>query len=224
MAISSVKIHGGSGAWLLPCVLSSGKLDDTFGTVIKPMVVSRVGVEYPIGTESTDEQFVEVSMANGVLMQKDARTQVVDGAGATKSGGTDNVTGVVSFDMHENDVAMLTSLQAIGDVPVVCVVPLGETGAEGYAYLLGRFATTVAVEKVGNQASPISVQIKGKAYELDTTGGVTATSFNTAMLAALTSITQYGTSEVLAPATDAPTVDADIVSTAFLGGNVVFKS
>jgi len=221
MAVADVLAQGGAAAWILPLTLSSGKLNGV-GTVQKFQVVGKVGYSFPVGSESTETKYTQINLANGVTMEKDQRSTVIDGSGNAKAGGSSGNVDTVSFDTYENSHTVISALKAIGDNPVLIVFPQGETNADGFGYMVGRFSSEVSVERSGNAAGATSLQFKGKAYEA--TGSFTHTAINTA----ITSITQLGTGTILNPSANVVTTSAalasgDIANPGLLAGTIVFK-
>lgn len=226
MSLSQVADNGGSAIQIIPCVLSTGKLDDTFGTVIDLNVIGDHDIQYPLTSSESSDERNEVQLIHGVTLSKAKVTKVIDTSGnevTTSSGGGAGDSHQLVVNCYEQDLTFINSIVALRSTPVIIWCPVGQTTTDGYAWLLCVLDGTLSLKRSGNTFNAVQLTFKGKAYELDT--GVTAAGFITALDAKVSTIAQPGfdSSYDLDP-TDGPLVAGDIANPGLLAGTWVFKA
>lgn len=223
----AVQINTGAGAWLLSIPNTSNALSHSGVALVKKLqAVGPITLDFPIGTEGTETEYAEMSLANGVTMKIATRTTAVDGTGATMAASTADAFPSVSVDIYDNDTQTIQALANIGNKAVLLCVPLGESNADGFCYILGRIPSNISVQKGGNSGNAVTLQVQGKVYSL--AAGTTAAQLTTAIMTAITAIVQYGTSTSIDPNANVTTsngalVAADVANPGLLAGTYVMK-
>ena len=222
-----VQINNGAGAWLVSVPQTSDAISHTGLTLVKKaQAVGTITLDFPVGSESGDTEYAEMTLGNGVTMKIATRTTAVDSSGNAMAASTSDAFPSVTVEIFDNDTTFIKALNDIGNKAVLLVVPLGESNADGYCYILGRIASNISVQKGGNSGNAISVQVQGKVFTL--AGGTSAAQMVTAITTLVTSITQYGTGTVLDPSVNVTTTNGliaagDVANPGLLAGTYVIK-
>lgn len=196
MAVSDIKVQGGSVAWFVPLIYGSGgnagKLDSC-GTLVSVVCVSDAEIEYPIGVDSGKSEFIQANLAHGVTVEIAKNTKKVDGTGALKTGSSDAAVHKLTINVLES--SLTKALQYISlensanDGYLLACVPTGDTNTAGFGYLLCKINGSIKLKLSGNAANPIQLVLNGIGNGVvEASTNLTHSVINTA----ITSLTQPG--------------------------------
>lgn len=191
---------------------------DSLGTPIPFRAVVSHGPSYPADESAATTEYVEYTLANGILVQVPKETGIVDGlTGDLKEGGSGGSGGghKLRFTIAEfgQDFAELLPDQ-IGKMGIA-VIAIGEnvtTAQNGWYYLAGKWASGIEFEAAGETFINLPVEVVGQSF---TTTDATA---DTAITYAPAAITPYGKTAAITPT---PLVSGDL--TRLKTGQIVVK-
>lgn len=196
MAVSDIKVQGGSAAWFIPLIYGSGgdagKLD-TCGTLVPVVCVGDAEIEYPIGVDSGKAEFVQANLAHGVTVEVAKNTKKVDGTGTLKVGSSDAAAHKLTINVLESSLtkalAYISLENSANDGYLLACVPAGDADSAGFCYLLCKISGSIKLKFSGNAANPIQLVLNGiENGVVEASAALTHTAINTA----ITSLTQPG--------------------------------
>lgn len=163
----SMADEGGNFAVIIPITLTSGKAG-SLGTPVKHEAVE--GTEMTFSNAASSTEYISKVMDNGVTVEVEKNTKVVDGrTGAEKSGSGDAVN-KVSFTTLETSPDAVQELLALKDTYVLTCVPLGfgtDGTSMGYGFLLSKLSGDLVRTTKGNDIMSIKVEFAATTLEAD---------------------------------------------------------
>lgn len=211
-----------SAAWIAPLLDSDGNtisgstpVDDR-DTVIPFDFIQDAGPEWPAPEGASGTEFIEATAANGMLVQWNKETTVLDGVtGTVKTGGSTGGGHKLKFTSLQWGKTLASALPPLLGKLVLACIPIGEnvtTSENGFFYLVGKLSGTISYDAAGEEVVAIALEITGTSW---TSTGSTA---DTAIIAALGAITPVGKTVAVTPVA---LVSGDV--TTLKAGEIVVK-
>jgi hypothetical protein len=116
---------------------------------------------------SGGEEFVEVTAANGVLVQYAKQTKILNGVTGTPKAASGGGTGDpqrLRFTNLSVGATVLKELAALQGTIVQCCIPIGEnatTSEEGALYIVGKYSSAIEYDEGGEEVVAIDIEISG---------------------------------------------------------------
>jgi hypothetical protein len=189
---------------------------DSLGTPIPFDYIGSAGPGWPAASGAASTEFVEVTVANGVVVQYPKVTTAVDGAtGTVKPGGAGAASShKLSFATLEWGKTRASTIPDMQGQLVLCVIPIGEnvtTAENGFYYILGKISNEIAYDEGGETVVSVTIEVTGTSATATTAG-------NTALAWAPPAITPVGAAVAVTPV---PLVSGDL--TRLKAGLIVVK-
>ncbi len=111
-----VQINNGAGAWLVSVPQTSDAISHTGLTLVKKaQAVGTITLDFPVGSESGDTEYAEMTLGNGVTMKIATRTTAVDSSGNAMAASTSDAFPSVTVEIFDNDTTFIKALNDIGE-------------------------------------------------------------------------------------------------------------
>lgn len=214
MALADTLIRGEAIAGIAPLTLNGSGQINAVGSFINHTMAKDYGPEYAQPDSASSSSFVEFTAANGIKVQWNQETAVLDGTtGTAKAAGASGNADKIKYSAAGVPKADRELIRGMLGLAVLVWIPTGIKGdgsIEGYQYLVGTLTNFGEDQRQAETVASISVEVTGKSYAATTAG-------DTALATGPGSVTPIGKAAVT------PTALTSGDLTALKAGKIVTK-